>query len=255
MKPLDSGALLAEVKECGTTITQIITFGVRCHHKRENLEAIGGIRAYETFTLGGKWEFPKGDYSLWLGHAQGLNLQLPLGIEMGWFMAMANAKDEIVAIIYPWPWPQPGEPPTMDGDAMLRGLLPVNRIPSLLGSKLECCDLTVRHLSLTAIKSSPPCWHPPCPPPQWDILALATVANIGQIDLKELFTVRVLLNGRLIHEEEIAGLAAGAQQMVLASATVGRPGLYIVTVMVDPLNKIKERDETNNIAQRSIYIQ
>lgn len=240
---------LIAVNECGTTIAQIISFGVANHRKNDGgeLMAIGGIRARETLTLGGKGAFPKGDYFLFLGHAEVFKLQLPPGIEMAWFMAMTDPKGEIMAIIWPWPWPPPGPPDVMDGDMMLRAL------ETIISSKLECCDLTVRHLSLSARRISPP--NPHQPYTQWDIMALATIANIGQKDVKEPFTVRVLLNGRFIHEEEIAELAAGAQQMILASAMVDRPGLYIVTVMVDPADKIKERDETNNIAERSIYIQ
>lgn len=84
----------------------------------------------------------------------------------------------------------------------------------------------------------------------------ATIANIGQKDVKVPFTVRVLLNGRLIHEEEIAGLAKGASQPILAAETVTQPGMYLVTVIVDPEDRInRERDETNNVAERSIYVQ
>ncbi len=256
-RSLDDGTILAEVKECGSTVAQIISFGILSHRKDEGLEAIGGIRAYETLTtLDGKWAFPKGDYHLWLGHVQGLNLQLspPPPHEFSWFMAMVNSKGELVAILYPWPWPGP-PPEEMDGDTMLGGIInvPPNAIPMI--DAVGCCDLTVRHLSVTAHKISPPCPVPPCPPPWWDIMALATVANIGQIAVQEPFTVRVLLNGRLIHEEEIAELAAGASQPILAAAMVDKPGIYIVTVIVDPDNKIKERDETNNFAERSVNIQ
>ncbi|MFN4218755.1 MAG: CARDB domain-containing protein [Candidatus Bipolaricaulia bacterium] len=45
------------------------------------------------------------------------------------------------------------------------------------------------------------------------------------------------------------------QSTILAATTVDKPGIYIVTVIVDPDNKINERDETNNIAERSIYVQ
>jgi subtilase family serine protease len=96
---------------------------------------------------------------------------------------------------------------------------------------------------------------PPCLLPWWDIMALATIANIGQIAVKEPFTVRVLLNGRIIPEEEITELTAVAQQIIVALETVYSLGLYTVTVIVNPGDKIKERDETNNIAERSINIQ
>ena len=135
---------------------------------------------------------------------------------------------------------------------ILRHSLPFNGIPST--GAIFPPDLTVRHLSVTARKFSSPCTAPPCPA-WWDILALATIANISQVDLTESFTVRVLLNGQLIQEEEVAGLAKGASQPILAATMVDKPGIYIVTVIVDPDNKINERDEMNNIAERSINLQ
>ncbi|MCS7198543.1 MAG: hypothetical protein NZ930_07725 [Candidatus Bipolaricaulota bacterium] len=84
---------------------------------------------------------------------------------------------------------------------------------------------------------------------------MATVKNIGQKDVKVPFTVQVLLNGRLIHQEQIAGLAAGASQPIAALAKVTQPGLYLVRVIVDPEDRIdREGDETNNIAEKSIYL-
>jgi hypothetical protein len=259
IRSLDDGTLLAEVKECGITIAKIISFGIINHRKDDDLEVIGGIRAQEDISLGA---FPKGDYNLFLGHVQGLNLPLPPELGIGWFMVIVDSQGKALALIYPLPRYPPWDPPVMDGDTMLLLLTPRNAIPDPgLSAGLECCDLTVRHLSVMATKTTPPCPPcpvppcPPCPPPSWLITALATIANIGQIAVKEPFTVRVLLNGRLIHEEEIAELAAGAQQIILASETVYSPGLYTVTVLVDPDNKIKERNEMNNIAERSVNIQ
>ncbi len=135
--------------------------------------------------------------------------------------------------------------------ALMRNGLPDRGITAGPG----CCDLTVQHLSVTARKFSSPCTAPPCPA-WWDISVSATIANIGQKDVKVPFTVQVLLNGRLIHQQEIAGLAAGASQPILAMATVTQPGMYLVTVIVDPEDRInREGDEANNIAVRSIYLQ
>jgi hypothetical protein len=241
------------LRECGTTIAQIISFGVVNHRKEDSLETIGGIRVQKNLTLGGIGPFPEGDYYLFLGYVEGVKFstpQPPPELGTSWFMVLVNSKGENVAVIVP---SEPILAEEMDGDEMLQAFIRPNGIPTTAG--LECCDLTVQILSVTARKFSPPCMVPPCPPPQWDILALATVANIGQVDLKEPFTVRVLLNGRIIHMEQIAELAKGASEMVLASTTVSQPGLYLVTVIVDPEDKIKERDETNNIAERSINIQ
>ncbi len=256
VRSLDDGWPLAEVKECGTTIAQI--FGVFRHRKDDggDLEEIGGIRARENLTIGGMGPFPKGDYHIFLGHVEGVKFttpQPPPELGTSWFMVMTDSQSKAVAVIVPT---EPILAEELNGDEVLRALVKPNGLPSPgISAGLECCDLTVRHLSVTARKISPPCMVPPCPPPQWDIFALATVANIGQVDLTDPFTVRVLLNGRLIHEEQIAGLAKGASQPVLAVEMVDKPGLYIVTVMVDPDNKIKnERDETNNIAERSINI-
>ncbi|GEM_PF-2516197 len=256
-RSLDDGSLLAEIKECGTTIAKIISFGVTNHRKEDNLEVIGGLRAQKNLlSINGVGPFPQGDYYFFLGHAQGLNLPFPPELGIGWFMVMTDSQGKPLALIYPLPRDPPWDPLVMNGDEMLLAPLRPNGIPSdpWFSAGLQCCDLTVRHLSVTARKFSTPCSAPPCPG-WWDILVLATIANIGQIDLTEPFTVRVLLNGRLIHQEEIAGLAKEASQPILAAATVTQPGTYIVTVIVDPENKINERDETNNIAERSVNLQ
>lgn len=257
IRALDDGFPFAEIKECGTTIAKIISFGVTNHRKEDNLEVIGGLRAQKNLlSINGVGPFPQGDYYFFLGHAQGLNLPFPPELRIGWFMVMTDSRGKPLALIYPLPRDPPWDPLVMNGDEMLLAPLRPNGIPSdpWFSAGLQCCDLTVRHLSVTVRKFSSPCTAPPCPA-WWDILALATIANIGQIDLTEPFTVRVLLNGRLIQEEEIAGLAKGASQPILAAATVTQPGIYIVTVIVDPENKINERDETNNIAERSINLQ
>lgn len=256
-RSFDDGSLLAEIKECGTTIAKIISFGVTNHRKEDNLEVIGGLRAQKNLlSINGVGPFPQGDYYFFLGHAQGLNLPFPPELGIGWFVVMTDSQGKPLALIYPLPRDPPWDPLVMNGDEMLLAPLRPNGIPSdpWFSAGLQCCDLTVRHLSVTARKFSSPCTAPPCPA-WWDILALATIVNIGQIDLTEPFTVRVLLNGRLIHQEEIAGLAKGASQPILAAATVTQPGIYIVTVIVDPENKINERDETNNIAERSVNLQ
>jgi hypothetical protein len=176
----------------------------------------------------------------------------PIGQGVNWFIFLGHI-----------PIPLPPEPWTLEILAILYYRDEDFRTPeewlraigSIIGLKDRGCDLTVRHLPVTAHKISPPSMVPPCLLPWWDIMALATIANIGQIAVKEPFTVRVLLNGRIIPEEEITELTAGAQQIIVALETVYSPGLYTVTVIVNPGDKIKERDETNNIAERSINIQ
>ncbi|MFN4218941.1 MAG: CARDB domain-containing protein [Candidatus Bipolaricaulia bacterium] len=252
-RSLDDGYLLAEVKECGTAIAQIISFGVFCVRKANGVEAIGGIRVQENLlSSSGVGPFPKGDYYIFLGHVEGFpGIPLPPELGTSWFMVMVNSQGENVAVFVP---SEPILAEEVNGDEMLLALIPpFNGIPTTAGP--GCCDLTVQILSVTARKFSSPCTAPPCPA-WWDIMASATIKNIGQKDVKAPFTVRVLLNGRLIHEEEIAGLAAGASQPISAMETVTQPGLYLVTVIVDPEDRINgEGDETNNIAERSIYVQ
>jgi hypothetical protein len=251
------------VKECGTTIADtLIDPGApkdqvaAARSLDDGPPLIGAARSLDDGSyLLGKVPLPKGVYFVWMGRERMLGRIIPIPPEPddglnNWFVFIGYIKPppepwtlKILAILYyhdenfrtPEEW--------------------LNIIGSGIGLKDRGCDLTVRHLSVTAHKISPPCRVPPCPPPWWDIMALATIANIGQIAVKEPFTVRVLLNGRIIHEEEITELAAGAQQIIVALETVYSPGLYTVTVIVDPGDKIKERDETNNIAERSINIQ
>jgi len=251
---------LMVVKECGTTIADtLIDPGApkdsvaAARSLDDGPPLIGAARSLDDGGyLLSKVPLPKGVYYVWMGRERMMGRIIPIPPEPddglnNWFTFLgtvsADGKLDIRAILYyhdenfrtPEEW--------------------LRAIGSIIGLKDKGCDLTVRHLSVTAHKISPPCMVPPCPPPWWDIMALATIANIGQIAVKEPFTVRVLLNGRIIHEEEITELAAGAQQIIVALETVYSPGLYTVTVIVDPGDKIKERDETNNIAERSINIQ
>jgi hypothetical protein len=248
-------------KECGTTIAEIF---IDPEAPKDQVAAarslddgpplIGAARSLDEGSyLLSRVPLPKGVYYVWMGRERMLGRIIPIPPEPddgfnNWFIFIGHIKTPpemigITAILYykdekfrtPEEW--------------------LNIIGSIIGLKDRGCDLTVRHLSVTAHKISPPCMVPPCLPPWWDIMALATIANIGQIDVKDPFTVRVLLNGRIIHEEEITKLAAGAQQIILASETVYSPGLYTVTVIVDPADKIKERDETNNIAEGSVNVQ
>jgi hypothetical protein len=255
------------ISECGATIAKIFInpdprlAAARSYDEPPFIGLIGTVRSLDdsNHLLGKAAPLPKGDYPIWMAEAGKLGIQPPPEIPVfHWFTLMAakspDGTFDIRAIFY-YPDDKFRTPEQWLLSATPRNGIPstASTIPDSIWS--QCCDLTVRHLSVTAHKISPPCMVPPCPPPWWDIIALATVANIGQIAVKEPFTVRVLLNGRLIHEEEIAELAAGASQPILAAAMVDKPGIYIVTVIVDPADKIKERDETNNIAERSVNIQ
>lgn len=254
-RSLDDGSWfpLSEAKECGTTIAIIL--GVYSLRKGNGFELtpIGSLQAQRSLSLGGKGEFPAGGkYFFLLGHTKGLQLQPPPGLEMGWFLVMTTPQKEIVAFLLArWEGPEPEEVMT---DQMLQ-TRPMNGIPITDATEPGHCDLTVQMLRVTARKFSTPCSAPPCPG-WWDISASATIKNIGQKGVKAPFTVQVLLNGRPIHWEEIAGLGAGASQSIAAMTTVNQPGLYIVTVMVDPEDRItREGDETNNIATESINLQ
>lgn len=253
VRVLEDGTYLSEIKECGSTIAIL---GILCIRKGGGFELtpIGSLQALETLSMGGKGEFPKGKYFFLVGHAKRLQIQPPEGLEMGWFLVMTTPEKEIVAFLLArWEGPEPDE--VLSDDMLLAMTKPPNGIPIVDTAGPGCCDLTVQHLSVSARKFSTPCTAPPCPA-SWDISVLATVKNIGQKDVKAPFTVQVLLNGRLIHREEVAGLAAGASQPVAAMATVTQPGLYLVTVIVDPEDRInREGNETNNIAEKSIYLQ
>ncbi|MCL6642079.1 MAG: hypothetical protein K6T71_01990, partial [Candidatus Bipolaricaulota bacterium] len=249
---------LESVKECGSTIADTL---IDPEAPKDPLAAarslddgpplIGAARSYDdgSFLLG-RAPLPRGGYYVWMAEAGKLGVKPPPEMigTLHWFIFIGHVKPppemmDITAILY-----YPDEK-FRTADEWL------NIIGALISLKDRGCDLTVRHLSVRATKITPPCTIPPCPPPQWEIMALAIVANIGQIDVKDSFTVRVLLNGRIIHEEEIAELAAGASRPALASATVDKPGRYIVMVMVDlPMNKIKELNEANNIAVRGINV-
>ncbi len=264
---------LTPVKECGTPIAGIyINTEPRVAAARSYDDGpilIGAVRSLDDgsslLSRGEGVPLPKGDYYIWMSNLRALLLAtkipaetitaIPLPFEPDdGFTALvtisADGKVDIKAILYyrdkvfrkPEEW--------------------LRIIGSLISLKDKGCDLTVRHLSVRATKISPPC-PPctvppclPCPPAQWEITAIAIITNIGQIDVKEPFTVRFLLNLTPIPPEEWLGeLAAGASQTVVATATVDKPGLYIVTVIVDPENRIKERNETNNIAQRAVNAQ
>ena len=74
------------------------------------------------------------------------------------------------------------------------------------------------------------------------------------IDVKEPFIVQFSLDGMPFSLEAFGGLAAGAQRAVSATVTVDTPGLYILEVMADSMNKIKELDETNNFTRERLHL-
>jgi hypothetical protein len=259
---------LQPVKVCGTTIADILIDpkapkdeGAAARSLDDGPPLIGAARSLDDGSyLLGKVPLPRGVYYVWMGRERMLGRIIPIPPEPddglnNWFVFVGRV-------------PLPPEPWTLKIVAILyyhdenfrTSEDWLNLIGSGIGLKDRGCDLTVTQLSCKTVMITPPCPPcpippcPPCPPPYWQITVLATIANIGQIDVKEPFIVQFSLDGVPFSLEAFGGLAAGAQRAVSATVTVDTPGLYILEVMADSTNKIKELDETNNLARERLNL-
>jgi hypothetical protein len=259
---------LQSVKACGTTIADILIDpkapkdeGAAARSLDDGPPLIGAARSLDDGSyLLGKVPLPRGVYYVWMGRERMLGRIIPIPPEPddglnNWFVFIGRV-------------PLPPEPWTLKIVAILyyhdenfcTSEEWLNLIGSGIGLKDRGCDLTVTQLSCKTVMITPPCPPcpippcPPCPPPYWQITVLATIANIGQIDVKEPFIVQFSLDGVPFSLEAFGGLAAGAQRAVSATVTVDTPGLYILEVMVDSTNKIKELDETNNFTRERLHL-
>jgi hypothetical protein len=259
---------LQSVKACGATIADILIDPAApkdevaaARSLDDGPPLIGAARSLDDGSyLLGKVPLPKGVYYVWMGREKMLGRVIPIPPEPddrlnNWFVFIGHV-------------PLPPEPWTLKIVAILYYRDENFRMPeewlraigSGIGLKDRGCDLTVTQLSCRARKIIPPCPPcpippcPPCPSPSWQITALATIANIGQIDVKEPFMVQFSLDGIPFFSQALGGLAAGAQRVISATAMVDTPGLYTVEVMADSTNQIKELDETNNLARERLLL-
>src|SRR5450759_3977411 len=106
---------------------------------------------------------------------------------------------------------------------------------ALKGANVEIPDLTVSRIT----------WTPSNFTDGQVVTLNATIGNIGSGNTTGGFSIRFLIDGSLLGEQNVSGLASGASINPTQEWTA-TPGQHTISTIVDVNNEVPESNESNN---------